>query len=68
MTIQAIAAKQFDSPSTILYFARKGTSDCYWFNCGTVRAFSDTVQGGRRVALDRDDLAATDWRVITPSR
>jgi hypothetical protein len=69
MTIEKIAQKQFDSPSTILHFARKGTSDCYWFDCNTVRAFSDSVQGGRRVALDLNDLAATDWDVITtPSR
>ena len=63
MTIQKIAQKQLDQPST-LYFARKGTSDCYWFNIGSVRAYSDTERGGRRVSLELDDLAATDWRVI----
>lgn len=67
MTIQLIAQKQLDQP-TVLHFARNGTSDCYWFDLGSVRVYSDTERGGRRVSLDVDDLAATDWRVITPSR
>ena len=64
MTIQQIAQKQLDTPSTHVHFARKGTADCYWFDCGTIRAFSDTELGGRRIALDLNDLAAKDWRII----
>jgi hypothetical protein len=67
MTIQKIAQKQLDIPSTI-HFARKGTSDCYWFDLGSVRAYSDTERSGRRVSLDVNDLAATDWRVIPASK
>jgi hypothetical protein len=60
---QTIAQKQLDQPTT-LYFARKDTSDCYWFNLGSVMSYSDSDMNGRPVSLDVDDLAATDWRVI----
>ena len=63
MTIQTIAQKQLDQPTTI-YFARKGTSDCYWFNLGVVMSYSDYDAPARRVSLDLTELAATDWRVI----
>ena len=65
MTIQTIAQKQLDQPTTI-HFARRGTSDCYWFSAGNVMSYSDSDMNGRRVALDLDSLAATDWRVIKP--
>ena len=67
MTVQTIAQKQLDQP-TVLYFARKGTSNCYWFDFGVVMSYSDSDMHGRRVALDVYDLAATDWRVIKSSK
>jgi hypothetical protein len=67
MTIQKIAQKQLDTFSN-LHFARKGTSDCYWFSAGTLRTYSDTQKDGRSASLSIDDLAATDWRIITPSK
>jgi hypothetical protein len=67
MTIQTIAQKQLDQPTT-LHFARKGTTDCYWFNLGVVMSYSNSDMNGRRVSLDVDDLAANDWRVINPSK
>jgi hypothetical protein len=68
MTIQTIARKQLDQPSP-LYFARKGTADCYWFHLGCLRAFSDiNIKEGRSVSLSVEDLAASDWRVITPRK
>jgi hypothetical protein len=67
MTIQKIAQKQLDQP-TVLHFTRKGTSDCYWFNHGSVMSYSDSNMDGRRVPFGVDDLAATNWRVIEPSK
>lgn len=63
MTIQAIAKKQIET-SSIVYFARKGSSDCYWFAFGSLRSYSDTDQDGCRISLPVGDLAANDWRVI----
>lgn len=63
MTIQKIAQKQFDQRD-IFHFARKGTSDCYWFEFGVLRSYSDTDTKGRRIALDLEALAATDWQII----
>lgn len=63
MTINKIAQKQLDSPSTI-YFARKGTSDCFWFDLGSLKSYADGERGGRHASLSSADLAAGDWRVI----
>ena len=63
MTIQKIAQKQFDRRD-ILHFARKGTSDCYWFEFGVLRSYSDTDAKGRRMVLDIEALAATDWQIF----
>jgi hypothetical protein len=67
MTIQTIAQKQLDQPTT-LYFTRKSTSDCYWFDYGNVMSYSDSDMNGRCVSLGVDDLAATDWSVMNPSK
>jgi hypothetical protein len=63
MTIQKIAQMQRDTTSTI-HFARKGTSDCYWFDNGMLNIYRDAPGAGRRVSLDLEGLAATDWQII----
>lgn len=65
MTIQKIAQKQLGTTSTI-HFARKGTSDCFWFDLGEVKTYTNTMDIVRRY-LNADDLGASDWRVITPA-
>lgn len=66
MTIQKIAQKQLDTPTTI-HFARKGTADCFWFDLGEVKTYNNAMDVVRRY-LNADDLAASDWRIITPSK
>jgi hypothetical protein len=64
MTIQKIAAIQRDEVE-VIHFARKGTSDCFWFGRGgQVLSYHDAYPMGRPLTLDLYDLAATDWRVI----
>ena len=63
MTIQTLARKQLDQ-KLVFHFSRKNTSDCYWFDLGVLRSYSDTDLSGRRASLDIDDLAASDWRII----
>lgn len=67
MTIQILAQKQTNQSATI-YFARRKTSNCYWFNLGAVVSYSDSDMNGRRVYLTISDLAATDWYVIKTSK
>ncbi|MDE2099408.1 MAG: hypothetical protein KGL39_19305 [Patescibacteria group bacterium] len=67
MNIHKIARMQWNDEST-LYFASKGTSDCYWFDPhGVVRKYNDIFPDGFHVALTLDDIEANDWRIIKRS-
>ena len=76
MTLQKIAQMQLADSSTVIHFARKGATECLWFDWetarwfswGTIRAFSNTVPDGIHIELNLGDFAATDWRIIRPSK
>ena len=67
MTIQKIAQMQSDTTS-IIHFARRGTSDSYWFDDEVLNTYRDSPGSGRHVSLDLCALAATDWKIIKQIR